>query len=181
MKNGLCFHPWHSWSSGKEAPKFINAVIEIQTGSKAKYELDKETGFLRLDRILASNLSYPFHYGFIPQTYCEDNDPLDVLVVCSEALLPLSIVETRVIGAVEMIDAGERDDKIIGVAKNDPFMKNIKSLNDLPKATLDQIKHFFEEYKKPEGKQVIINKFLNQEDACELIDQSIELYKKNFR
>lgn len=174
------FHPWHLLSPGEKAPEIVNSVIEITKGSKTKYELDKKTGFLRLDRILASDLCYPFHYGYIPQTYFEDNDPLDILILCSEQLLPLSIVETRVIGAVEMIDSGEQDDKIIGVAANDPFMQKIQSLDDLDPATLDSIRHFFEEYKKPENKKVEIKNFLDKETTYKIISKSIDLYNKTF-
>ena len=174
------FHPWHSLSTGENAPEIVNAIIEITRGSKAKYELEKTTGFLKLDRILASDLCYPFHYGYIPQTYYEDNDPLDILILCSEALLPLSIVEVKVLGAVEMIDSGIRDDKIIGVAATDPFMKHINSLENIDQATLNSIKHFFEEYKKPEGKVVEIKKFFNKEEAQKIVSESVELYKKTF-
>ncbi|OGB83743.1 inorganic pyrophosphatase [candidate division TM6 bacterium RIFCSPHIGHO2_12_FULL_32_22] len=174
------FHPWHSISTGEAAPKIVNSIIEITKGSKAKYELEKQTGFLRLDRILASDLCYPFHYGFLPKTYCADNDPLDILILCSEQLLPLSIVEARVLGAIEMIDNGEQDDKIIGVAAYDPFMQKIQNLEDIDKATLASIRHFFEEYKKPEGKLVEIKKFLDKSTAQSLISKGMELYKKTF-
>jgi inorganic pyrophosphatase len=174
------FHPWHSISTGENSPQIVNAIIEITKGSKTKYELDKKTGFLRLDRILASELCYPFHYGYIPQTYFEDNDPLDVLILCTEQLLPLSIVEVRVLGSIELIDNGEQDDKIIGVASNDPFMQKIKNLQDIDPTILESIKHFFEEYKKPEGKVVQVKKFLDQDATYKIISKSIELYKKNF-
>ncbi len=172
------FHPWHSLSVGTTIPTTVTSVIEITQGSKAKYELDKQTGFLRLDRILASTLSYPFHYGFIPQTYCEDKDPLDIIILCSEPLIPLSIVEVTVLGAIEMIDSGEQDDKIIGVATHDPFMKYIKELDDINPEVLNGVKHFFEEYKKPEGKQVLIKEFLSRLQAYKLVTTSINLYQK---
>lgn len=175
------FHPWHSLDVGPEAPAQVNSIIEIQQGSKAKYELDKLTGFLRLDRILSSDLRYPFHYGYIPQTYCPDNDPLDILIICSEKLHPLSIVEATVLGAVEMIDGGEQDDKIIAVASHDPAMKHVKSLNDLNEETLTTIRYFFEHYKKPEGKHVIIEKFLDIKEAQQVVKNSIQLYTKTFK
>lgn len=174
------YHPWHSLPIGKHAPESVQSIIEIQMGSKAKYELDKETGFLRLDRVLASNLSYPFHYGFIPQTYSEDTDPLDILILCSENLLPLSIVEATVIGGLKLVDGGEQDDKIIAYATHDPFMKNIKNLSDINEETRNTIKHFFEEYKKPEGKTVVVERFMERSEAVDVVQQSIELYKKNF-
>ncbi|MEX0940768.1 MAG: inorganic diphosphatase [Candidatus Babeliales bacterium] len=175
------FHPWHSLPIGPEAPNKVQSIIEIQQGSKAKYELDKLTGFLRLDRILASNLSYPFHYGFIPQTYCPDNDPLDILILCSEALLPLSIVEATVLGAIKMLDGGQQDDKIIAVASNDPFMKGKKELSDINPETLNTIQNFFENYKKPEGKTVIIQDIMNREDALNIVKDSVKLYQKQFK
>ena len=175
------FHPWHSLSVGSNAPVTVQSIIEIQQGSKAKYELDKPTGFLRLDRILSSHLRYPFHYGFIPQTYCPDDDPLDILLLCSEELVPLSIVEATVLGAVKMIDGGEQDDKIIAVATHDPAMKKIKNLHDLNSETLENIRHFFENYKKPEGKEVVIEQFLEKDEAQKIVEKSIELYKKTFK
>jgi inorganic pyrophosphatase len=175
------FHPWHSIEVGSQAPKQVNSIVEIQQGSKAKYELDKLTGFLRLDRILSSDLRYPFHYGYIPQTYCPDNDPLDILIICSEKLLPLSIVEATVLGAVKMLDGGEQDDKIIAVATHDPAMKHIHNLTDLNEETLTTIRYFFEHYKKNEGKEVIIEKFLETNDAQTIVKKSIEFYQKTFK
>lgn len=181
--NNKCnfFHPWHSISFGKNMPETVNSIIEITQGSKAKYELDKETGFLRLDRILSSDLHYPFHYGYIPQTYCDDKDPLDVLILCTEKLVPLSIVEVKVLGAIEMIDNGEQDDKIIGIISSDPLMKHLNDIDQINKDLLNSIKHFFEEYKKREGKTVIVKKLLNKSEAYNLIKQSIELYKNHFQ
>lgn len=174
------FHPWHSLSVGTNTPETVQSIIEIQQGSKAKYELDKPTGFLRLDRILSSHLHYPFHYGFIPQTYCPDKDPLDILIICSEKLLPLSIVEATVLGAVKMIDGGQQDDKIIAVATHDPAMRNKKELIDLNSQVLETIRHFFENYKIPEGKEVIIEKFLPKNEAQGIVKKSIELYNQHF-
>lgn len=171
------FHPWHSLSHGENAPETVTSIIEITQGSKLKYELDKKSGFLRLDRILATELHYPFHYGFIPQTYCEDKDPLDVLIICSEKLVPMSIVEVKVLGAVEMIDQGEKDDKIIAVIPSDPILKKYNDLKDISEDVLNSIKHFFEEYKKPEGKFVEIKGFLDKEDAKKLVKSAIDLYK----
>ena len=180
-KTDRFFHPWHSVPIGSEAPAQVQSIIEIQQGSKAKYELDKLTGFLRLDRILASNLSFPFHYGFIPQTYCPDDDPLDILILCSEPLLPLSIVEVTVLGAVKMIDGGEQDDKIIARATHDPFMKHINDLAEINPEQIQTVRSFFEQYKKPEGKIVNIEAFLNKKEAVGLVQQSIGRYKKTFK
>lgn len=174
------FHPWHSVPIGDNAPETVQTIIEISQGSKAKYELDKLTGFLRLDRILASNLAYPAHYGFIPQTYCDDKDPLDIILICSENLLPGSIVEATVLGAMNMIDTGEQDDKIIAVATHDPFMKQKKDISDLNPELLNTIKYFFEHYKKPEQKTVIVERFIDAQEAKKLVQQSINLYKQTF-
>ena len=179
--NCTYYHPWHTMPYGENAPAQVNAIIEITQGSKAKYELDKQTGLLRLDRILSSHLRYPFHYGFIPQTYCSDNDPLDILILCSEELVPLSIVEATVLGSLHMIDNGEQDDKIIAVAANDPTMKHIKTLDDLGPDAVNNIRTFFQEYKKPEGKVVTVEAVIDKGETEKLITQSIALYKKHFR
>ena len=174
-------HPWHEISPGQHAPKNVNAIIEITKDSKTKYELDKESGLLRLDRVLFTHLTYPVHYGFVPQTYCDDNDPLDVIVICSEPLLPLSIVEATVIGAMHMTDAGQQDDKIIAVATHDHAVNSVKTLEELPADLLETIKQFFENYKKFEEKTVVIEKFLNKEEAQELVVAAIENYKREFK
>ena len=129
------YNPWHSVSNGKKAPEIVNSIIEIPKGSKGKYELDKESGLLRLDRVLFSAVYYPVNYGFIPRTYCDDRDPLDILVICSIDVDPLCIVEAKVIGAMHMIDNNERDDKIISVAKNDMSVNHINDIKELPPHT----------------------------------------------
>lgn len=174
-------HPWHEVSLGENAPVSVNAIIEITKDSKAKYELDKQSGLLRLDRVLLTHLTYPVHYGFIPQTYCADNDPLDVILICSEQVLPLSIVEATVIGAMHMIDGGQQDDKIIAVATHDHAVNTITNLNELPVDLLETIKQFFENYKKLEEKQVIIEKFLDKQEAQKLVMNAVNLYKKEFK
>jgi inorganic pyrophosphatase len=174
----MILHPWHLLSYGKGSPITVNAVIEITKGSKAKYELDKKTGLLRLDRILRTHLTYPFHYGFIPQTYCDDDDPLDAVIICSEPLIPLSIVEITPIGALHMIDGGQQDDKIIAVATHDYSLHGIQTIEELPHDLVESIKDFFQTYKKLEEKQVIVDRFLTKDEAHLLINQSIDLYKK---
>ena len=171
-------HPWHSVDTGKNAPTTVKSIIEIPKGSKGKYELDKATGLLRLDRVLFSSVHYPANYGFIPQTYCDDHDPLDILVICSIELFPMSIVEAKVIGAMEMIDGDERDDKIISVAANDMSVNYINELSELPPHTLVELKRFFEDYKKLEHKNVIVEQFLNKEKAYEIIVESMRLYEE---
>ena len=171
-------HPWHSVDTGKNAPTTVKSIIEIPKGSKGKYELDKSTGLLRLDRVLFSSVHYPANYGFIPQTYCDDHDPLDILVICSIELFPMSIVEAKVIGVMEMIDGDERDDKIISVAANDMSVNYINELSELPPHTLVELKRFFEDYKKLEHKNVIVEQFLNKEKAYDIIVESMRLYQE---
>jgi inorganic pyrophosphatase len=172
-------HPWHSINPGKESPQYVRSVIEIPKGSKGKYEMDKESGLLRLDRVLFSSVHYPANYGFIPQTLCDDQDPLDILVICSIDVYPMCIIEAKVIGAMEMIDGDERDDKIIAVAKNDMSVNHINDLSELPPHTLVELKRFFEDYKNLEHKDVLVDQFLNREKAYEIINDSLKLYQAN--
>jgi inorganic pyrophosphatase len=174
------FNPWHDLELGKEAPEVVQCVIEISEGSNTKYELDKESGMIRLDRILFSPMFYPANYGFIPKTYCEDGDPLDVLVLCTNPLLPNTLLDARIIGVMAMIDGGEADDKLIAVANDDPNLKHINDLSDLPELRINQIRHFFEDYKKLEKKSVSITGFSEKSKAIEILKESIELYKKTF-
>ncbi len=174
-------HPWHGASFGKNAPQIVNALIEIPQGSRAKYEIDKETGLLKLDRVIYSSFHYPINYGFIPQTLGKDGDPLDILVMCSESIQSLCIVEAMVIGNMQMIDTGVADDKIIAVATKDPTVNHIKNLNDLPNHFKAVLKNYFEQYKVLENKQVIIDDFQSKEEAYKIIDESILYYKEIFK
>jgi inorganic pyrophosphatase len=171
-------HPWHDIDPGNDAPAFVKSIIEIPKGSKGKYELDKDSGLLRLDRVLFSSVHYPANYGFIPRTYCDDHDPLDILVICSIDVIPMSIIEAKVIGAMEMIDGNERDDKIIAVARHDMSVNYISDLSELPPHTLVELKRFFEDYKMLEHKDVIVEQFMHFEKACEIIQESMILYKE---
>jgi len=174
------FNPWHHVDYGKNAPEIVNAIIEIPFGSKSKYELHKESGLLRLDRVLYSAVHYPANYGFIPQTFCDDEDPLDILVLCSAEVDPLCIIESKVIGLMRMVDDEEEDDKIISIAKNDISLNYIDDLKHLPPHTTIQLKRFFEDYKKLEHKHVVVQKFFGKAEAFKVINNSILRYKKEF-
>ena len=173
-------HPWHQVSPGKEAPETVTAVIEIPKGTRGKYEVDKTTGLIKLDRVIQTSMVYPANYGFIPQSYCGDKDPLDILVICSVDLEPLSLVDAKVIGVMSMTDSGEQDDKIIAVAKKDMEYNHINDISELPPHTMKEIVHFFQEYKGLEEKKVIINKISGRAIAQNVILESLELYKKEF-
>lgn len=158
--------------------KTFKAIIEIPKGSKAKYELDKKRGLIKLDRVLYTSTHYPHNYGFIPLTFCDDGDPLDVLVLCSEPLVPYTVLECKPIGVIEMYDSGKRDSKIIAVAMGDPFYNVYNDARDLPKHIGDEIKHFFNVYKNLENKTVKTGEVEGHEKAEEVIKEAIELYKK---
>lgn len=172
-------HPWHDVDIGEDAPSLVPVIIEVPKGSKNKYELDKASGLLKVDRVLFSSVHYPANYGFIPQTYCEDHDPLDVLVLGQESVVPLTIMTARPIGVMKMLDQGEADDKIIAVHANDPEFAGYHSINELPPHRLKEVQRFFEDYKALENKEVIVEKFLDREDALQVIRDALELYQKN--
>lgn len=174
-------HPWHGVEPGDQAPRVVNAVIEIPQGSRAKYEIDKESGLLKLDRVIYSSFYYPVNYGFIPQTYGGDKDPLDILVITSLAVQPLTIMDAKVIGVMQMVDSGDADDKIIAVAANDPSVNHYNNIEELQKHFFDELRHFFEEYKKLENKTVIVEEFGDKTTALKIIAEAIEFYKENFK
>lgn len=173
-------HPWHGASFGDASPERVNALIEIPQGSRCKYEIDKKTGLLRLDRIIYSSFHYPVNYGFIPQTLGEDGDPLDILVMCSESIQALCLVEATVIGNMQMIDSGEMDDKIIAVATKDPSVNHIKDINELPPHFFAVLKNYFEQYKVLENKKVEIDDFQDKETAYKIIQEATRFYKETF-
>ncbi|PUZ25981.1 inorganic pyrophosphatase [Chitinophaga parva] len=173
-------NPWHSVSPGENAPKIVNAIIEIPKGSRAKYELDKESGLLKLDRVLYSSVYYPANYGFIPQSYCDDHDPLDILVISQVDCVPMCIIEAKVIGVMQMVDGGEADDKVIAVAANDMSVNHINDISELPQHFLEEMRHFFEEYKKLERKTVKVEEFQNREKAQQIVLDAFKMYQENF-
>ncbi len=173
-------HPWHELPIGDEAPSIFQAVIEIPKGSKVKYEVDKESGLIRVDRVLYSSVIYPANYGFIPQTLGEDHDPLDVLVLMQEPVVPLSILRARPIGMMKMLDHGEGDDKIICVHIDDPEYRGYTHISQLQSHRLQELRRFFEDYKKNENKEVIVQEFLGAEEAQETVRTSMRFYQEHF-
>lgn len=173
-------HPWHDVQIGTLAPKEFPAVIEIPKGSKVKYELDKDTGLLRVDRVLYSSVIYPANYGFIPQTLGDDHDPIDVLVLMQEPVAPLSILRARPIGMMTMVDQGENDEKIICAHLDDPEYRGFTHIKELPPHRLVEVQRFFEDYKKLEHKEVLVQDFLGPDDAEKVIRHAAELYAKLF-
>jgi len=172
-------HPWHdSYIDDAVVATAFPVIIEIPKGSKNKYELDKQTGLLRLDRVLHSAVYYPADYGFIPRTYCEDGDPLDVLVLSQEPVYPLTIVEARAIGVMRMRDEKGPDDKIVAVSVRDPSFSDYSDQAQLPAHVLRQVRRFFEDYKVLEHKQVVVEDLLGASDAIAIIREGLELYRK---
>lgn len=173
-------HPWHEVSPGDNIPNIVNAIIEIPKGSKAKYEIDKDSGLLKLDRVLFSSVMYPANYGFIPKTYCDDKDPLDILVLCSVDVFPMAVIEAKIIGVMHMVDNGEQDDKIIAVANTDMSVNYMDDLSDMPPHAMKEIVRFFQDYKALEHKNVTIEQLMGKEEAIRVVLESIELYQSTF-
>ena len=175
--------PWHTVEVGENAPNVVNGIIEIPKNSRAKYEMDKASGLLKLDRVLYSSMFYPANYGFIPQSYCGDKDPLDILILSQVTVVPMCIVSAKVIGVMHMLDKGDMDDKIIAVAEHDMSVNHINDISELPAHFLIELKNFFEEYTKLENKTVHVADFQNAEAARKVIVQSqldyIQYMKEN--
>lgn len=178
MKNK--FNPWHDVSPGFKMPDIVNGIIEIPKGTRAKYELDKESGLLKLDRVLYSSVYYPANYGFIPQSYCEDKDPLDILVLSQIDVVPMCIVPAKIIGVMRMVDNGDADDKIIAVSAGDPSVSHINDISELPAHFISEMRSFFEDYKKLEKKTVVVEDFLNKQTALQILQDSFKMYQENF-
>lgn len=174
-------HPWHDVSPGSNVPYDFNVVIEIPAGSNVKYELDKTSGLLRMDRVLYSAVYYPANYGFLPQSLAEDGDPLDVLVFCQEPVVPLTIIEARCIGLMQMIDAGKVDYKIIAVAVNDPSFNSYQQASEMPPHRLMMLRRFFQDYKQLEGKDVEVGEFQPAEAGYPVIERALVTYSKQRR
>jgi inorganic pyrophosphatase len=174
-------HPWHDVTPGENLPGEFNAIIEIPMGSSVKYELDKRTGLIKLDRVLYSAVYYPANYGFIPQTLAEDDDPLDVLVLCQEPVVPLTLLTARAIGLMTMIDSGKRDHKILAVAVHDPEFNAFNEASELPPHRLNMLRRFFQDYKMLEGRAVEVDEFTPVAFTCSVIEDSLQRYSEHRR
>ncbi len=172
---------WHDMSRSRISPTDFIGIIEISKGSKKKYELDKETGLIILDRILYTSTHYPANYGFIPRTFADDGDPLDVLVICSESLDPLTMVQCYPIGVITMIDSGKRDEKIIAVPFSDPVYNTYKDIDELPAHIFNEISHFFKVYKALENKETAVDEVENAERAIQIIAECMANYDETFK
>ncbi|MFN3793907.1 MAG: inorganic diphosphatase [Chitinophagaceae bacterium] len=173
-------HPWHGIHPGPNAPRVVNTIIEIPQGSRCKYEIDKDSGLLKLDRVIYSSFYYPINYGFIPQTYGGDKDPLDILVITSLAVQPLTLMEAKVIGVMQMVDSGDADDKLIAVAAHDPSVNHYNNIEELQPHFFEELRHFFEEYKKLENKTVVVEEFGDKTSALKIVTEAIDYYKEVF-
>jgi len=174
-------HAWHDISPGENLPREFYSVIEIPSGSSVKYELDKQSGLIKLDRVLYSAVYYPANYGFIPQTLAEDDDPLDVLVFCQEAVVPLTLILARAIGLMTMIDTGKKDHKIIAVATHDPEFNSYKEAGEMPEHRLNMLRRFFLDYKQLEGKAVEVDEIQASAHALPVIEDALTRYSHQRR
>lgn len=172
------FNPWHSIKYGDETGEAVNGIIEISKGSRAKYEVCKESGMLILDRVLYSSVYYPANYGFVPQTFCDDNDPLDILILSQIDILPMTKVEAKIIGVMKMIDQGEADDKLIAVATQDMSVAHYNEVTELPEYFLKEIRQFFQEYKILENKEVVIEEIQGAAVGRKIYQQAIIDYRE---
>jgi inorganic pyrophosphatase len=174
-------HPWHDVTPGEMIPREFSCIVEIPFGSSVKYELDKRSGLIKLDRVLYSAVYYPANYGFIPQTLAEDDDPLDVLVLCQETVAPLTLINARTIGLMTMIDAGKKDHKIIAVATEDPEFASYTEADQMPPHRLTMLRRFFQDYKQLEGKAVEVDQIQPAEKAYPIIEDALIRYSAQRR
>jgi len=171
---------WHDISPKRIHAEDFLCVIEISKGTKKKYELDKETGYLILDRILYTSTHYPANYGFIPRTYGDDGDPLDILLICSEPIEPMTLVRAYPIGVITMMDNGRRDEKIIAIPFSDPNYNHYQSIHDLPSHIFSEMRHFFSVYKNLENKETVVDEIHGREEAVRIINEAIANYIETF-
>ena len=171
-------NPWHRVPIGDNIPDVVQGIIEIPKNTRAKYELDKDSGLLKMDRVIYSSMYYPANYGFIPQTYCDDQDPLDILVLSQITIVPMCIVSAKVIGAMRMLDNGEKDDKIIAVAENDMSVNHINDISELGRHFIKEMQNFFEDYKKLENKTVEVEDFQDAKTAKKILNKAILDYEE---
>src|SRR3954465_999919 len=174
-------HPWHDVTPGEDVPQEYNAIIEIPFGSSVKYELDKQSGLIKLDRVLYSAVYYPANYGFIPQTLAEDDDPLDVLVLCQETVTPLTLIHARTIGLMTMLDQGKKDHKIIAIATEDPEFNSYREAAEMPPHRLTMLRRFFQDYKQPEGKAAAAHEIEPAKAAFPIIEDALHRYSRQRR
>lgn len=174
-------HPWHDVTPGEDLPHEFNVIVEIPFGSSVKYELDKQSGLIKLDRVLYSAVYYPANYGFIPQTLAEDDDPLDVLVLCQETVVPLTLMHARTIGLMTMIDMGKKDHKIVAVATEDPEFNSYRQASEMPVHRLTMLRRFFQDYKQLEGKTVEVDEIQPADAAYPIIEDALARYSHQRR
>ena len=174
-------HPWHDVTPGEDIPQEFSSIIEIPFGSSVKYELDKKSGLIKLDRVLYSAVYYPANYGFIPQTLAEDDDPLDVLVLCQETVVPLTLIHARTIGLMTMLDQGKKDHKIIAVATEDPEFNSYHEAGEMPPHRLTMLRRFFQDYKLLEGKAVEVDEIQSASAAYPIIEDALARYSRQRR
>ncbi len=174
----MAHHPWHDVELPRTLEEWIPAVIEIPTGSKVKYELDKPSGLLQVDRILFSAVHYPANYGFVPRTYCDDGDPIDILVFCQEAIQPLSIMRAKLVGVMRMRDDKGEDDKLLAVHRDDPQYADFGDIAEMPSHRMRELKRFFEDYKALEDKKVLVREPQGRAEALEVLRAAVRLYQR---
>ncbi|NLA85757.1 MAG: inorganic diphosphatase [Clostridiales bacterium] len=171
---------WHDINPSRITPEDFFGVVEIPKGSKTKYEIDKETGMLLVDRVLFTSTIYPANYGFIPRTYADDKDPLDILVMCTEPLAPMTLIRCFPVGVIKMLDSGFLDEKIIAIPYGDPTYAHVRDIKDLPEHVFHEMKHFFSVYKQLENKDTVVDDVAGRDEAVSIVKSAIDNYMKYF-